>query len=129
MKILVTYSTPAEAHLAVARLESAGIKALIRDEYTVTNDWLISNAVGGVKIEVANEDWIEARTLLDLKPDSAGMIICPHCGSHDIYIRPLSAWGAICLLLKLPIPMKRASVDCRHCKRMHRVQINGKPSN
>ena len=114
-----------EAHLAAARLESAGVKTLVRDENMVTNDWLASNALGGVRIDVADEDWGEARAVLDLPPEEAGLLVCPHCGSRDVHVRVLSVLGALCVFFKLLIPLKRATVGCRNCKRTHSVPVNG----
>lgn len=128
MKIVSTYSTPAEAHLALCRLESAGIDAVIRDEFTVTFDWFYSNAIGGVKIEVVDEDAAAAREILTLPPTEDGLIRCPHCGGADSSVRVLSVFGAFCAFVGLPIPMTRAFVDCRSCKKTYDVPLNGKIS-
>jgi len=125
MKTVSAYSTPIEAHLAISRLESANIDAVIRDELTVTFDWRWSNAIGGVKIEVIEEDVSAALEILGLSPQEEGIIKCPHCGSFDTRVRVLSVFGAICIIFTLPIPMTRANVDCRACKRVHSVPIKG----
>lgn len=117
-----------EAHLAAARLESAGVKTLVRDENMVMNDWLASNAVGGVRIDVADEDWGAARAVLELSPEAAGLLVCPHCGSRDVHVHVLSAFGALCVFFKLLIPLKRATVGCRNCQRTHSVPVNGQTS-
>lgn len=49
MKKVAAFSTPAEAHVALTRLESAGIHAVVRDEFTVTFERFYSNANGGRK--------------------------------------------------------------------------------
>jgi hypothetical protein len=125
MKVVASFSTPAEAHVALTRLNSAGIDAAIRDEFTVTFDWLMSNAIGGVKIEVPDGDASAAREILALRPPEEGVLRCPHCGSVDTRVRVLSVFGAVCIMLKLPIPMTRAIVDCRSCRRTHDVARNG----
>ncbi|EIP96786.1 hypothetical protein OpiT1DRAFT_01210 [Opitutaceae bacterium TAV1] len=126
MRTVATFSTPAEAHMAATRLESAGIPVFIRDENTVTFDWLLSNAVGGVKIEVEEDDWADARRILTLPQSEKGILACPFCGSGDTRVRVLNAWGAVCMMLKLPFPQRRATVDCMNCRRTHRVRIDGK---
>ena len=126
MKTVASFLTVAEAHVALTRLHSAGLDAVIRDEFMVTFDWLCSNAIGGVKIEVVEEDVAAAREILALPASEEGVIHCPHCGSHDTRVRVLSVWGAICLALKLPIPMTRAIVDCRRCAKTHDVAIDGR---
>jgi hypothetical protein len=128
MKAVASYSTPTEAHVALTRLVSAGIDAVIRDEFTVTFGWWYSNAIGGVKIDVVEEDFADARTILALQPDEEGMLRCPFCGSSDVGVRVLSVFGAVCMLLNLPIPMTRAIVDCRKCQKTHDVAIDGKKS-
>jgi Putative prokaryotic signal transducing protein len=64
MKTVASFSKPMDAHLLIARLEGAGIAAYARDENMVTLDWLASNAVGGVKVDVADEDFARALTLV-----------------------------------------------------------------
>lgn len=125
MTVVSTYSTPAEAHVALSRLESAGIDAVIRDEFTVTFDWFYSNAIGGVKIEVVEEDVSAAREILALPATEEGLIRCPHCGSTHSSVRVLSAFGAFCMMVGIPIPMTRAFVDCRSCKKTYDVPLNG----
>jgi hypothetical protein len=126
MKIVASFSTPTEAHVAMTRLMSAGVYAGIRDEFTITFDWFMSNAIGGVKIEVADEDFSSASEILALRPSEEGVLRCPYCGSGDMRVRVLSVFGAVCIVLKLPIPMSRAIVDCRACRKTHDVAMNGR---
>jgi hypothetical protein len=42
----------AEAHAMRLHLEAAGIPVFLADELTVAMDWLLSNAIGGVKVQV-----------------------------------------------------------------------------
>ena len=128
MKIVARFSTPAEAHVAWARLMSAGVEAEIRDEATILLHWLWSDAIGGVKIEVMENDVLAAHEILALPACDEGILRCPHCGSHETKVRVLSVFGAICVFLKIPIPMTRAIVDCLRCRRTHDVAINGKGS-
>jgi hypothetical protein len=70
MKTLVTYGDPMEAQLLRARLEGSGIVAHVFDENTAT---LASYAIGGVRVEVADEDYERAmELLLDDSPTKAG---------------------------------------------------------
>jgi hypothetical protein len=64
MVVVATFSKPEEAHLLRMRLEAGGIQAFIRDENTIQIDWLYSNALGGVRVEVAEEDEAADRELL-----------------------------------------------------------------
>ncbi len=128
MRVVSTYSTPAEAHVALSRLESAGIKAVVRDEFTVTLNWLYSDAIGGVKLEVPDDDETAAREILALPAPEPGLIQCPHCGSPRSSVRTLSVFGAFCLIFRIPIPMTRAFIDCRSCGKTYDVPLNGKLS-
>ena len=64
MKIVASFSKPEQAHLLRAHLEGNGVAAFVRDDHTVTADWALSNAIGGVKVEVAEEDYDEALSVL-----------------------------------------------------------------
>jgi hypothetical protein len=55
---------PAEAHAMRLHLQEAGIAVFLADEFTVTMDWLLSNAVGGVKVQVPASRADEAAELL-----------------------------------------------------------------
>lgn len=65
MRVVATYYRVDEAHFARACLEGAGIAAHLRDEHTVTTDWGLANAVGGVRLEVADDDFDAACQVLD----------------------------------------------------------------
>jgi len=55
MKTVATFSQPAEGQVLWSRLESSGIKAYLRDENMASLD-----AIGGIKIDVADEDYEKA---------------------------------------------------------------------
>ncbi len=64
MKQIASFTKADEAEMLRSFLEGSGIEATIRDDYTVTADWGLSNAVGGVKVDVADEDAERALALL-----------------------------------------------------------------
>src|SRR5262245_49182373 len=53
---IATFDQPAQARLAKNALDEAGIQSMVSDENLVAMDWLLSNAVGGVKVQVWEED-------------------------------------------------------------------------
>ena len=61
MKTLVTFGDPMRAQLLRARLEGSGIVAHVLDENTAT---LASYAMGGVRVEVPDDDYETAVQLL-----------------------------------------------------------------
>jgi hypothetical protein len=71
VKTIAAFSKPMDAHLLIARLEGSGIKAYARDENMVTLDWLASNAIGGVKVDVADEDYTKALEVM-AAPETSG---------------------------------------------------------
>ena len=64
MTTLATFSKPEEAHLLRGRLESGGVRAYVQDENLVQMNWLYSNAIGGVRVQISDEDIDEARSIL-----------------------------------------------------------------
>lgn len=61
---LITFGMPHEIIPVRARLESDGIECFVRDELTVTAQPLLSNAIGGIKLQVRESDFIRARDIL-----------------------------------------------------------------
>lgn len=65
--VVRAFSAPHEAHLACSALRAAGIDATVADANIVAVNWLYSNAVGGVKVLVREEDLAAAREILDTR--------------------------------------------------------------
>ena len=63
---LIKCSLAGEAHAIRVRLESEGIPVFLFDEFTITMDWLLSNAIGGVKVQVPDPFLERARTILGI---------------------------------------------------------------
>jgi Putative prokaryotic signal transducing protein len=59
------YMTLPEALLAKTILESAGIESFLGDQNIIRMDWFLSNALGGVKLRVREEDVEVATALLN----------------------------------------------------------------
>ncbi|MCE5268580.1 MAG: DUF2007 domain-containing protein [Planctomycetaceae bacterium] len=64
LKTIVTYATPEEAEVARAVLENEGIVASFENASFVGMAWYLSNAVGGVKLQVSEADETRARNVL-----------------------------------------------------------------
>lgn len=84
-----TFQNNFSAHLMLTKLRSEGIACFLKDEFTVTVDPVLSNAVGGIKLIVKKEDEQEAVELLRIF-DEAYMksAVCPQCGNHTIELVP-----------------------------------------
>ncbi len=121
---IATFSQAMEAHLSKAKLESEGIKCFIADEYTVTMYWLLSNAIGGVKLLVKESDRERAVEILRQESTGTNSIEadedeprCPKCGSLDIYYEKYSRRAVFIswLLLTVPFPFLKRKWKCRKC--------------
>ncbi|HTX64544.1 MAG TPA: DUF2007 domain-containing protein [Opitutaceae bacterium] len=71
MRTIAAFTTIEEAYLLKSRLEGSGVAAFVRDEFTVAANPLYSNAIGGVKVEVADDDFDRALEVLDAGPRPA----------------------------------------------------------
>lgn len=78
-----------EAVIYQGKIESEGIEVFMRDQHTIDTDPLVSNAIGGVKLFVKQEDYEAAIKILseisDFSLDDDGKLIkCPNCGAEKI---------------------------------------------
>lgn len=64
MVTIASFSKPEEAHLLRMRLEAAGIPAYLQNE-NMTQIWGFAPDLGGVKVDVADEDVEAAREVLE----------------------------------------------------------------
>lgn len=88
-KQIASYQYPAEAQLFKGKLESEGIEVFIQNENTIGSDPLLSNAIGGVKLLVKNEDVVRAKYILNSIPEysvdyQGNLLKCPNCGAEKI---------------------------------------------
>jgi len=113
--ILARYSKPEEAYLAASVLEGSGIQAFVRDANTVHANWMYSNAIGGVKLEVGEEDVELAREALEIPKDTESLLECPECSSHHVRMRELNLLTAIGVFLGFLLPISTRKADCFHC--------------
>ncbi len=56
MVTLRTFDNYFLANITLTRLQNAGINCFLKDEHTVTMDPILSNAIGGIKLVVKEED-------------------------------------------------------------------------
>lgn len=84
MITVARFSKPEEAHLLRMRLEAGGVSAHVQDENTIQMDWLVSNAIGGVRVQIDEEDIERAQEILQDNPGEllqADQPVCPRCSS------------------------------------------------
>ena len=77
------------ANIQLTRLRAAGIECYLKDEYTVTIDPLLSNAIGGIKLLVRKSEEHSIRKLLrEMNAEADSKLLCPQCGSHKFILVP-----------------------------------------
>ncbi len=73
------------ANITLTKLQDAGMECYLKDENTVTIDPILSNAIGGIKLVVKDEDAVEAKQLLQqFDEEYLKSVKCPKCGATDI---------------------------------------------
>lgn len=82
--MLASFEFAADVQILKGKLESEGIPVFLRDENTLNSDPLISNAIGGVKLQVYTKDKDRALKIYNevraYAIDDAGKpIVCPNC--------------------------------------------------
>ena len=86
---IATFTYSAEAQVVKGRLESEGIKVFLADHHTIDTDPLISNAIGGVKLNIYEKDREKALEIFDAinrysLDDGGEMLLCPRCKSSKV---------------------------------------------
>lgn len=123
------FVNPIEAHIVRGRLVAEGIPAVIMHEYHIWANWFISNALGGVKIQVNHRHLLEAKEVLKkinkgeyeiaLEEYQGPMdtIKCPGCKSKNIIecrwnekIALIVVWA-----FAIPLPYVQGQLECSEC--------------
>ena len=121
LSTVAIFREPYQAYLAKARLEAEDIEAFVVDEYYVGVNWLVSNAIGGVKLQVDERDFTSADEVLheelpELLIDEPNGPGCPECGSSDLSansndrrVRAISLW------IGFPLALGQYRYRCEQC--------------
>ncbi len=81
---IASFEYVADVQILKGKLESEGITVFLRDENTLNSDPLISNAIGGVKLQVYSNEKERAlkiyNAIRSYAVDNHGnQIVCPNC--------------------------------------------------
>lgn len=74
-----------EANIVLGRLQHEGIQCFLQDEYTVTIDPILTNAIGGIKLMVPRGEMPAVIALLQaFEEEKRAQFRCPVCSGNDI---------------------------------------------
>lgn len=108
---VATFSLSTQAHLARLKLESEDIDCVIVDEHLITTNWLLSPAVGGIKLQVPRDQATVARQVLGGEAvvwdeaEAIEMSRCPKCGQGEFRPAPTPRWVLAVSVALLGIPL------------------------
>jgi hypothetical protein len=110
---------PTDAHIAAGRLESDGIPVFLLGINHASVNWLLSNALGGIRLQVPAQYVDEARAILadTIQASSEQNDSCPNCGSNDTSAMSNSRKIAFLAvhLFSLPVPWRNSRRHCQAC--------------
>jgi len=86
---IAVFQYSSEAQIIKGRLEAENIKVFLADEYTVDTDPLVSNAIGGVKLQVYTEQVESAKNIIRAVDENLLVepIVCSSCKSSNFKLR------------------------------------------
>ncbi len=116
------------AELAKAKLESEGIECFLFNKHHVGVNWLYSFAIGGVIVQVREEDVKVAKQTLDKDessyldskdldfPEPEVSDLCSRCGSPNLELVKYSRYSAALIgLTSLPLLFWGDRFKCKDC--------------
>jgi hypothetical protein len=114
MKTITTVMSLIEADALCATLEANGIRSFVPDQGAVSANPLYANAIGGIRVQVADADEPLAQEILrNERPGSLrGMFTCPKCESDSVKYERVSRRLAFLSLLLIGIPLLWAKRQC-----------------
>ena len=109
------------ANILLSKMVDQDINCYLKDEFTVTINPIYSNAIGGIKLCVSDNDFDRAEELL-IRFEEERKIACPKCGSKAVeyivepnnpfnWILALVSWSLASYALK-----GKEVYHCYNCK-------------
>lgn len=126
---VAAYTDAIEAHIAKGRIQADGIPAYIAHEHHIWANWFISNALGGVKVQVLPQFVTDATDILETVRSSTYEQLlleqegpfekekCPKCESDRIKERRWPQKVALLMVwfTTLPVPYSEGLKRCLVC--------------
>lgn len=117
-KVLALFQFSTEAHITKSKLDSEGLQTMLMDEKTIDSDPLISNAIGGVKLLIYQNDFDKALEIYDeirvyQKDKNGNDIFCGNCNSNRILIAPAERKNVFYMLFPF---FETTKYLCNNCK-------------
>ena len=123
---IASFETATAAWIHRNYLVQNGLSAFVIDEHTVNADWLYSNAVGGVKVQIPASELVAFQKVpkpiplrfAQPKPTDSNSQSCPKCNSDEISIInwPKRLIFLTWLIIGFPIPIYAPRLVCNGCK-------------
>ena len=117
--VLAVFEYSSEAQITKTKLDSEGVKTMLADEKTIDTDPLISQAIGGVKLFVHNDDFENAKVIYNQirayrKDKNGNDIHCLNCNSTHILMAPPNRKNVLYMLFPFFEKSKNMCNDCKN---------------
>ncbi|WP_024479179.1 MULTISPECIES: putative signal transducing protein [Cellulophaga] len=114
---IATFEYSSDLQVFKAKLESEGITVFVKDENTINSDPMISNAIGGAKVQVFQEDKERALEIYDsirayAIGDDGLPITCPNCKAQ----KSETYYARKSIFYKLFPFFEKRKYKCLNCK-------------
>jgi DNA-directed RNA polymerase subunit RPC12/RpoP len=132
------YQNSIEANRDKQILADNGIISFIANEQTIQSDWLLSNALGGIQLQVFDNDKEKATEVLKdfLENEHVELevehtisnpdfdLVCPKCGSNHLYRNdnPGKLFGFAMPLLSFGSTKNTETYNCYYCGNQFEVE-------
>ena len=108
LRKLANFASELEAKMLEGMLSAARIPCVLNNAEFVANFWQYGNAVGGVTVQVAEQDWDAAQAVLNPDASTTETWACPACGT-DVEAGFDSCWK--CARSSVPEPLEAFDQD------------------
>ena len=125
------YTNSLEANRDKQILKNNGLESIIANEQTIQSDWLLSQALGGIQLQVFDDEKEKAIEILNnfLENEHTSLEVehtilnpefdftCPKCGSNHLYRdeNPGGLFGVSLLVLGFPLKAPSHLYHCYYC--------------
>ena len=125
------YTNSREANRDKQILKNNGLESFIANEQTIQSDWLLSQALGGIQLQVFDDEKEKAIEIINnfLENEHTSLEVehtilnpefdftCPKCGSNHLYRdeNPGGLFGVSLLVLGFPLKAPSHLYHCYYC--------------